>query len=96
MEWLRPVVVDKVLLVIITKKKKVVEDVDEKLIKFFVYHMKIKLDSYVYHKELRYCVTFNYWIHLLLLDLMHSINTNKKYRPLFPSLRHESRCKKTA
>jgi len=96
MEWLRPIVVDEVLLVVITKKKKMVEHVDKKLIKFFVSRMKIKLDSYVYHRELKYCITFNYWIRLILLSLMHSINTYRKYKPLFPSLRHESRCKKTA
>jgi CRISPR-associated endonuclease Cas1 len=93
MEWLRPIVVDKTLMAIVHKKKKSIETVDQKLISLFIFHIKKKLQTYYFHRKLGYGITLEYWIRLLLLDLLHSIDINEKYSPIFPSLRNESRCK---
>jgi len=92
MEWLRPVVVDSVLIKVLSRKKKTVSFVDAKLISLFVFHIKNKFDSYLYHKKLGYCISLEYWIELLLLEFVGAVNNSKKYEPLFPSFRHESRC----
>lgn len=96
MEWLRPIMVDQVLLKILSRKKKNIEKVDEKLVKYFVFCIKKRLNQYAYHRKLKYCIQFDYWIRLVLLECMGAIHEKRKCRPNFPSLRHESRCKKTA
>lgn len=94
MEWFRPIVVDQVLLKVVSRKKNKIEVVDEKLIKYFLGAVKRKLNTYLYHRKLKYCLQFDYWIHLMLLEFVSAVYENKEYKPLFPSLRHESRCKK--
>lgn len=92
MEWLRPFVVDEVLLKIVAKKKKPVEKVNQKLISCLIIKIKKEFEQKYYHKRLRYCVTLDYWIQLLILSFEKTVNQNKEYKPFFLSLRHESRC----
>ena len=96
MEWLRPFLVDRTLMKIIRKKKKKISEIDQKAIAYFLSAVKKEFDIRYYHKKLRYCVTLNFWIRLMLLEMMKSVYRGIPYAPLFPSLRHETRCKKTA
>jgi CRISPR-associated endonuclease Cas1 len=93
MEWIRPIVVDEVLLKMVHKKKKSIEIVNKKLISNFIFRVKKEFEQKYYHKKLGYCVTLDYWIKLLVLNFEESVNKGKPYRPAFPSLRHETRCK---
>lgn len=93
MEWLRPFVVDEILLKIIAKKKKSIENINQKLISYLVFRIKQELEQKYYHKKLRYCISLEYWIQLNILSFEKSVNQNKDYKPTFPSLRHETRCK---
>ena len=92
MEWLRPIVVDSVLLKMIGKKKKKIETIHQKFIPVFISKIKHKFERDYFHRKLGYCVALEYWTKLVLLELMDCINTNKKYNPIFPSLRNETRC----
>jgi CRISPR-associated endonuclease Cas1 len=97
METMRPIIVDEVLLKIIRRKKLPITKIDRKFISTFVYHMKKKGETRYFNRKLNYCIELNYWIRLLLLEFMGSVRFRSAYHPLFPSLRHESRCKeKTA
>ena len=68
--------------------------VDARLITYFLYHMKREFEVPYYHKKLKYCVTLEYWIRLMLVEFMGSVRAQKPYSSYFPSTRHESRCKK--
>lgn len=93
MEWLRPIVVDRALLVIIRKKKNRLTEISQLDIAIFINKLKKEMSKYYFNKELGYCITLEYWIRLNALNLMSSINHNKYPKLSFPSLRHESRCK---
>ena len=92
-EPLRAIMVDDVILKILGKKKKKIEKIDKKLISFLIYRIKKMGDAYYFNKKLGYCITLNYWTRLLLLEFMGSVNSSRTYHPIFPSLRHETRCK---
>lgn len=94
MEWLRPIVVDVVLIRLLGKKKKPVNEMSQKLISRFVWLVKCRYATSFYHKKLKYCISLNYWMKLNLLQLSRAIREKKEYAPQFPSLRHENRCKK--
>lgn len=90
----RPIMVDEVLLKVIGKKKQPIDTVDGKLIAYFIVRIKKKAEAHFFHKQLDYCITLDYWVRLLLLAFMSCVHLGKQYRPIFPSLRHESRCQK--
>lgn len=92
-EIFRPVVVDRTVIHLLNKKKKKLEKLSEKDIKHFVYSLKKQFEIKFYNKKLKYCVTLNYWIELLLLNFENCIYKNKIYKPNFPSIRNENRCK---
>src|SRR3989344_4322482 len=94
MEWLRPITVDRVLFITIKKERKILEKISQKDIAIFVNKIKQQLDRTFYHKKLGYCITLKYWIRLNALGLLSQINHNEFQKFYFPSLRHESRCKK--
>ncbi len=96
MEWLRPILVDKIVYLFFKKKKKKVSSVSEKDIGRVVSIIKTALERRYYHKKLGYCITLAYWIKLTVLELEKSIRYNKPFNSIFPSLRHETRCKKIA
>ena len=93
-EWLRPFVVDRTLLHFLRKKKKPILTVSEKIISHFVSLLKKEFDKLHYHRHLKYCITLDYWVRLILLEFMKVVKSGAIYHPLFPSLRHESRCRK--
>jgi len=93
MEIMRPIIVDDILLKMLHRKKLPIAKIDAKEISHFVYRMKQKGGAKYFHKKLGYCIELNYWIRLLLLEFMGSVRSRTSYHPLFPSLRHESRCK---
>lgn len=93
MEPLRPIMVDDVLLKILGKKKKEVKTLNPKLISYFISRIKNRGERRYFHKNLGYCITLDYWIRLILLEFMNSVNTGKKFNSIFPSMRHETRCK---
>ena len=93
-EWIRAYVIDRELMTYIRKKKKPIVAVDEKMIKYFIFRIKKSFERYYYHKKLGYCISLEYWLRLNLLEFMGAVNTKSIYHPLFPSLRHETRCKK--
>lgn len=93
MEWLRPVLVDRTVLVFFRRKKKPVERLREKDIPRFVASLKRGWERRYYHNKLGYCVTLSYWTKLIMFELEKSIHNNTAFEPLFPSLRHETRCK---
>lgn len=89
----RPILVDDVLLKIMGKKKKQIETIDKRTVAYSISRIRKKEESYYFHRQLGYCITLNYWIRLMLLEFMSAIHSDKSYHPLFPSTRHESRCK---
>jgi CRISPR-associated endonuclease Cas1 len=93
MEWLRPVVVDRSVLIFLGKKKLRVEKLTHRDIGLFINLLKKQLTRTYYHKNLGYCITLEYWIRLNSLSLLYAINHKKYPSWKFPSLRHESRCK---
>jgi CRISPR-associated endonuclease Cas1 len=95
MEIMRPIMVDDVLLKMLHKKKRPIEEINE-MIPSFVYRIKKKGKTLYFHKELGYCITLDYWMRLLLLGFMGAVYTDNAYHPIFPSIRHESRCKEKA
>lgn len=92
-EWLRPFVVDEILLKFVAKKKKPIYDLDSRIISYFIFKIKQEFGQKYYHQKLGYCIKLDYWIELCVLTFIKAVNENKKYSPRFPSLRHESRCK---
>jgi CRISPR-associated endonuclease Cas1 len=92
-ELLRAIIVDTTFLKFIRQKKKQVEKINQKIIAQFVYKINKKYARYFFHRKLGYCVTLEYWVQLLLLEFSDSVNLNKRYNPIFPSMRNESRCK---
>lgn len=93
-EWLRPIIVDKSVLIYLRKKKLRIEKLTPRDIGLFVNLLKRQLIRLYYHKGLGYCITLEYWIRLNCLSLLHGINHNTYPSWNFPSLRHETRCKK--
>jgi CRISPR-associated endonuclease Cas1 len=92
-EWLRPITVDRVLLVFVGKKKKMFESIQNKDIGMFVQNIKQVFEKKLYNKKLTYCITLDYWVKLIILELESAINHDTVFEPLFPSMRHETRCK---
>ncbi len=93
MEWLRPIVVDRVLIKIIRKKKKQLETVDEKIIKQLVFLIKQEFERRYYNKKFSCCITLNYWIEINLLHFVHFVYKKESPNFYFPSMRNENRCK---
>ena len=93
MEWLRPIVVDRVLLTVLRKKKNKFEKINKKDISVFINKLKEQLNKTYYNKNLGYCIKLEFWIKLNALNLLYGINHNSIPIWNFPSLRHESRCK---
>jgi CRISPR-associated endonuclease Cas1 len=93
MEWIRPILVDQTLLSFIRKKKKKIDTITPKDIAVFIIMLKTRLNRKYYHKQLRYCITLDYWIKLNAISLMSAINHQKYPSWSFPSMRHESRCR---
>lgn len=97
METMRPIIVDAVLLKMIHKKKLPIIKINPRLISAFIYRLKKESEIKYFHRSLGYCIELNYWIRLLLLKFIGCVRERRIYAPLFPSLRHETRCKeKTA
>jgi CRISPR-associated endonuclease Cas1 len=94
MEWLRPILVDKIIYLFFRKKKKMISNISEKDIGRTVSMIKKALERRYYHKKLGYCITLAYWIKLAIFELEKSIRHNEPFNPIFPRLRHETRCKK--
>lgn len=94
MEWLRPILIDRTARTFFRKKKKQMEYLAEKDIPRFVATLKKEWGRQYYHKKLGYCITLSYWTKLIVLELEKSIHQNISFAPIFPSLRHETRCKK--
>jgi len=94
MEWLRPLLVDRVILVFFKKKKRVLQRITGREVGLVIVRIKKELERRYYHKKLDYCITLTYWIKLIALELEKSIRHNTAFEPIFPSLRHETRCKK--
>lgn len=94
-EWMRPLVVDRTIINIIRKKKRRIDKIDKKFIAYFIFKIKKEFDREYYHKKLHYCITLDYWNDLILLSFIKSVNQKNVFKPLFPSLRHETRCKKS-
>jgi CRISPR-associated endonuclease Cas1 len=92
-EWVRPLVVDQTLFILLRKKKKKVVKVSPKDIAIFINKIKKQLKRQYFNKHLGYCITLEFWIRLNALNLMSGINHNILPRWNFLSLRHESRCK---
>lgn len=92
-EWLRPLVVDRTLLHFLKKKKNKMKSLDARDIKYFVYLLNKSLKTYFYNKNLKYCIPLEYWVEILLLHFENCVYENKVYKPNFPSIRHENRCK---
>lgn len=92
MEWIRSIAVDKVLINLFRKKKVKVVNFKKETVGLFLSKIKNEFDKHYFHRDLKYGITLDYWIHLTLLDLQKSVNQNKKFDPVFPSLRHETRC----
>lgn len=93
MEWLRPIVVDRSVLVFLRKKKRKFEKITPRDIGLFINMIKNRFAQPHYHKKLGYCVSLEYWMRLNALSLLSAINHHCKPSWKFPSLRHESRCK---
>lgn len=93
-EWLRPIIVDKVLLSYIRKKKIKLIKLNKKDIGIFINKIKNELEKPYYNKKLGYCISLRFWIRINLLNLLSAINSDELPEWDFPSLRHESRCKK--
>lgn len=93
MEWLRPILVDKNLLSFLNKKKKVSNDLSSKEIRKFLYIIKENLNKKYYNRNLKYCVSLDYFITLTIQSFIECVNKNNKYKSLFPSMRNENRCK---
>lgn len=96
MEWLRPIIVDRVIIRILHKKKLPVKKLSNRLIKILISEEKDELQKKYYHRQLGYCVTLEYWIRLMLLSLRRSVDDQVAPNWTFPSLRHESRCSEKA
>ncbi len=93
-EWLRPFMVDEILLRFVHKKKKSIDMSNKKIIPIFLSKIKQKFEQKYFHRNLDYCITLEYWIKILILEFMGVVNGGKEqYKPIFPSLRHETRCK---
>jgi CRISPR-associated endonuclease Cas1 len=95
MEWLRPVVVDRVVLSFLHKKKKTDIILNKKVVGKFIVLLKREFDRLYFNKELGYCVTLKFWTRLNVLHLITAINHGHAIQWHFPSLRHETRCKTT-
>ncbi len=94
MEWLRPFVVDRTIIHFVKRKKQKMEKLNNKDIKYFVYLLSTNFTVDFYNKNLKYCISLEYWVEILLLHFENCVYKNKVYKPNFPSLRHENRCKK--
>ncbi len=94
-EWLRPFVIERTFIKMIRKKKRKVVEIDQKLVGYFIHLIQQGFERRYYYKKLHYCVTLDYWIKLVLLEMMNSVNNYRPYSPIFPTLRHETRCKKS-
>lgn len=92
MEWMRPLVVDKAMRVFFKKKKKRVEHITKRHIGHLLGVIKKGLERRYYHRRLGYCITLAYWSKLILLEFEKCVRRNEPFRPIFPSLRHETRC----
>ncbi len=93
-EWLRPIIVDATLLKFLHRKKKLFEHLDKKSIPHFIFEIKKSCKKSFYHKHLKYCVTLDYWISLNVLAMRSAVTENRRPKFYFPSLRHETRCRK--
>jgi CRISPR-associated endonuclease Cas1 len=93
MEWLRPLVVDSVVLHHFRKKKKYKNRLSDREVPVIINKIKNAFATKYYHRKLGYCVNLEYWTKILLLSFIKSVNENQLWKPLFPTMRHESRCK---
>jgi CRISPR-associated endonuclease Cas1 len=93
-EWLRPIVVDRVVLKFLRRKKKELHELKSKDIKYFIHLIKLEYERPYYSRELKYCISLDYWIRMVALKLMKSVNKDVDFSPSFPSLRNETRCNK--
>lgn len=93
-EWLRPFLIERVLISFLNKKKKPLNKVSELDIKKFLYKINKEWKRKYFHSKLDYCITLEYWNQLLLQELIRAINNSEDFNPKFPSLRHENRCNK--
>lgn len=93
MEWLRPFLVDYILLKFLRKKKKVVLEIDKKDIRRFLFMINNRIQKKFYNSDLGYSITLEYWIELQVLHLQYCINNKKLFRLRIPTMRNDSRVK---
>jgi CRISPR-associated endonuclease Cas1 len=93
MEWARPSVVDKNLITFLRKKKNKLEKIEKSDVKKFLFLVKKNFNIDFYNRKLKYCISLDYWIKLLVLEIRGAVSQNREVKLFFPSLRHETRCK---
>ncbi len=92
MEWLRPFLVDNVIVVWIHKKKKPLLQVSQKDIAYLVHLINKKLAKNYFHHDRNSCLPLSYWIDLYLLEFRNAISQQREFNPTYPPLRHDTRC----
>ena len=97
-EWLRPFLVDSVIITWIHKKKRPLVQISQKDIAYIVHLINRKLTKKYFHQERGACISLSYWIDLYLLEFRNAVSEQREFNPIYPPLRHETRCssKKTS
>jgi len=93
-EWLRPITVDRAVRAVVSKQKRPRYTATPEQISKTVHLVKRELDRLYFHRQLGYCVRLEYWAQLLLLNLREQVSSQQHPYLYFPSLRHETRCRK--
>lgn len=92
MEWLRPFLVDSVIITWIHKKKKPLVQISQKDTAYLVYLINKKLAKNYFHQKRKSCVPLSYWIDLYLLEFRNTVSEQREFNPVYPPLRHDTRC----
>lgn len=92
MEPFRVHVVDEVLMTFFHMKKHPIVRVDQTIVQEFLHEVYAILHRQYYHRKRRVCISFSYWIDLVLLEVRGAVSSQRKFKPLWTPLRHETRC----
>ena len=93
LECFRALVADEILLKFLHMKKLPIYTAEDH-IQEFLHDVYSTLHKEYYHKGRRNCIRFSYWIDLILLEFRNAVSQKRAFNPVWPPVRHETRCNK--
>lgn len=92
MEMFRSDLVVSTSITFLIQKKIILTKLDQKDIGNYVYKINKKLEKKFYIKELRYCVTYKYYMELQIEKFIKAVNHNQSFIAIHLPTRHDNRC----